>query len=96
LQAHLARSGQDIVDLCRDLADALTLFEEGTEDKHNATADALTTRLTSKDTILSTLKANRWLLTILLGVLTTPELIEATKAVTRTGNEKKRPPVVPS
>jgi hypothetical protein len=96
LQTHLVRNGQNITDLCRDLADALILFEAGTPDKHNATANVFTERLTEKDTIMCTLRANRWLLTILLGVLFTPELLAATREAERTSSGKRKPQVVQS
>jgi hypothetical protein len=89
LQAHLIRNGQDIMDLCRDLTDSLMLLEENASQATNTTADVFAERLPSKDMTLKTLKANRWLLTILLAVMFVPEVIEATNAVLRTGTGKK-------
>ena len=94
LQSHLIRDGQDITDLCRDLADSLTLLEENAPNDANATADVFSDRLSSQDTILKTLKANRWLLTVLLGVMFVPEIIEASEKVLRTGSAGKKPQAV--
>jgi hypothetical protein len=91
LQSHLIRNGQDITDLCRDLSDSLTLLEEDAPKDANATADVFSKRLPSKETTLKTLKANRWLLTILLGVMFIPEIIDVSEQVLRTGSGKKKP-----
>lgn len=89
LQAHLIRNGQDIMDLCRDLTDSLTLLEENAPNHANTTADAFSERLTSNEMVLVTLKANRWLLTILLGAMFVPETIVAAEKALRTGPGEK-------
>jgi hypothetical protein len=76
LQSHLIREGQDIVDLCRDLADSLILVEEGTPDSENATARDFSDRLVSKPKVMKLLKANRWLITVLLGSLFVPQILQ--------------------
>lgn len=77
LQSHLIRDGQDIMDLCRDLSDSLVILEENSSDSVNATADTFSERFSDKDTILKTLKANRWMLTVLLGSMFTPHINDA-------------------
>jgi hypothetical protein len=89
LQAHLVRNDQNVMDLCRDLSESLILLEAGTPVEANATADIFSERLSSQETILKTLKANRWLLTILLGALFVPEIIDATQKALRTNSGKK-------
>lgn len=77
LQAQLIRDGQDIMELCRDLANSLTILEENAQDSANSTAKVYSDRFSSMETILKTLKTNRWMLTVLLGNLFAPELVEA-------------------
>jgi hypothetical protein len=82
IQAHLLRNGQDLMNLFRDLTDSLTILEENAPREANATSRYFSERFASHDTVLKTLKTNRWLLTVLMGVLFMPHMVTAlTEAV---------------
>jgi hypothetical protein len=95
LQAHLIRQDQAMLDLFRDLTNSLVVLEEDAEADVNATSEAFSERFSSQDLILRTLKANRWLVTILLGSMFLPEIIVAAEEVIKSSSRKgKMPPKV--